>query len=244
VTLSVDHGVTATDCGCGLPTVATSFTSTSSEQSTSSGRSPPKRDSSDHLVLGPNTRAGSGPRSESANELRRDILDAQLVAGEFVQGAKEAASDPQVYIDAARWIPHLAVPIAMHDVADAIAHGRIEDAMWVLTRFIPVQGLNGLSRTNIIAGRGSGSYTIVFESGKTYHGKVMPERARRSAARIFREYGDAVRTIFWAAAANDREDFKDEDRRIEQDDGPNPDRNYNRRNSPGRAYRIQDQRCP
>ena len=145
--VSVGSGTTATatDCGCGMPTVSVGFSSTSSEQSASSGRGPPKRDSSDHLVLGPNLRAGSGPRSESANELRRDILNAQHVAGEFVEGAKEAASDPNVYINAARWLPVVGQGIAIVDTASAVASGDYGAALESLAGIVAGRLLSGVS---------------------------------------------------------------------------------------------------
>ena len=44
----------------------------------------------------------------------------------------------------------------------------------------------------------------------------------------------------WEPAANDREAFKAEARRMAEDGGPNPAKNYNKINSPGKSYLEED----
>ncbi|MFN8729385.1 MAG: RHS repeat-associated core domain-containing protein, partial [Planctomyces sp.] len=184
VTLSVDHGVTATDCGCGLPTVATSFTSTSSESSASNGRGGRKGDAFDMFGVGADrlnerTRAGSSPRSESANELRRDILNAQHIAGEFVQGAKEAASDPDVYVDAARWLPVVGQGIAVVDTVSALASGDYGAALESLAGIVVGRLLSGVSTSPSIhlANQPSWAHNLA-RPGVIYHNAPSVRAAR------------------------------------------------------------------
>jgi len=90
-----------------------------------------------------------------------------------------------------------------------------------------------------------GSYTNTHESGKQYHGKGDEERAAQSGKEKANKYNDPVVSTDWKRAANDREAFKDEARRLRKDDngGPrghdNPN-NYNQRASPGEKYLRQD----
>jgi RHS repeat-associated protein len=81
--------------------------------------------------------------------------------------------------------------------------------------------------------KGHGSYTIVFESGKKYHGKGNLDRAVESAKEKFDNFGDNVKSIDWTPSKSEAEAFKDEAMRIRADKGvSNPD-NYNVINSPG-----------
>ena len=89
----------------------------------------------------------------------------------------------------------------------------------------------------------TGSYTNTHKSGKTYHGKGPETRAKQSAVRIEGEYGDPVVDIEWKAADNDRQAFKDEDDRVQSDQGGHDsDDNYNKRASPGKKYKEQDKK--
>jgi hypothetical protein len=91
----------------------------------------------------------------------------------------------------------------------------------------------------------TGSYTNTHESGKKYHGKGGKKRAEQSAKEKAEKNNDPATETDWKPAENDREAFKDESRRIEEDkvgDTPghkNPD-NYNNRRSPGDRYRLED----
>ncbi len=88
----------------------------------------------------------------------------------------------------------------------------------------------------------SGSYTIDFPDGSRYHGKGGMDRAKTSARQRARQHGYDLgnTTIDWTPAANDRESFKDEDDRIQDDGGVDNPGNHNVRNSPGRRYNEQD----
>ena len=87
----------------------------------------------------------------------------------------------------------------------------------------------------------TGSYTNTFASGRTYHGKGSRARSQRSARRIARRYGgdDHVATD-WKPAANNREAFKAEARRIDADGGVDNPMNYNQFNSPGKKMIEED----
>ncbi len=85
-----------------------------------------------------------------------------------------------------------------------------------------------------------GSYTNTHESGKSYHGKGDPDRARRSGQTIEREHNDPHVSTEHKPAPSHRDAFKDEDRRIQQDGGSASPSNYNQINSPGKKYREQD----
>ena len=88
----------------------------------------------------------------------------------------------------------------------------------------------------VLVHNGFGSYTCTFKSGKKYHGKGDRNRAKKSANDHARDYDDPVDDVDWTSAANDRDSFRDEHRRMSQDGGPNPEKNYNKRHSPGRKY--------
>ncbi|EYE87139.1 hypothetical protein Q428_15025, partial [Fervidicella metallireducens AeB] len=80
----------------------------------------------------------------------------------------------------------------------------------------------------------TGSYSIKFKSGKTYHGKGPLSRAKQSARRLSRKHGDDAVKIKWKPAANNQEAFIDEYRRLRFFGGPEDIMNYNMRHSPGR----------
>jgi len=79
----------------------------------------------------------------------------------------------------------------------------------------------------------SGSYTVTFDSGKRYHGKGQEGRANDSAKRVSGEHSDTAKKVEWKPAANDKEGFKAEARRIRGDGGVENSGNYNKINSPG-----------
>ena len=87
----------------------------------------------------------------------------------------------------------------------------------------------------------TGSYVIVFESGKTYCGKGGQSRAAKSAVRESVLNNDLPILINWKSAINHREAFKDEYKNIEDNGGPQNNLlgdhfNYNRIQSPGKIY--------
>lgn len=89
--------------------------------------------------------------------------------------------------------------------------------------------------------KGTGTYTNVHKSGTTYHGKGGESRMRDSAAQKAKENGDPAVSGTHTPAANEREAFKEEGRRIEADGGPGQG-NYNKINSPGSKMLDQDGR--
>lgn len=93
---------------------------------------------------------------------------------------------------------------------------------------------------NVQAGQKSGSYTNTHESGRKYHGKGDKARAAKSAKRIERDKGDKHVHTDHTEADNDREGFKQESERLENDGGHRNPNNYNERDSPGTKYRQQD----
>jgi RHS repeat-associated protein len=98
------------------------------------------------------------------------------------------------------------------------------------------------------AARASGSYTILFKSGKRYHGKGGLDRAQDSARDIERIYGDRMDEIDWIPAKNWDEAYMDEAWRLRNDGGPqgyNPNgANYNLINSPGERLIQQGETNP
>jgi RHS repeat-associated protein len=100
-----------------------------------------------------------------------------------------------------------------------------------------VLSIYGLYRA--MAGGTVGTYTVDFQSGIKYHGKGDSERAVDSAKRVAKENGDVPGGVSFKPAANSREAFKEEARRIAKDGGPGVD-NYNKINSPGKKYLEED----
>ena len=103
---------------------------------------------------------------------------------------------------------------------------------------------------------GHGSYTINFSNGKKYHGKGNLNRAVQSAIEhsVFGSIKDentvVPKHINWSASPTEREAYKAEHTRMQEDktnDYPQGYRNpinYNKRNSPGYRYKIQDGQDP
>ena len=91
----------------------------------------------------------------------------------------------------------------------------------------------------------TGSYTNIHESGKRYHGKGDKARSQESGKRIEKETEDRHIATDWTPAKNEREAFKQESRRLDADEGgPKSPDNYNKIESPGKKYRIQDGEIP
>tara|TARA_R110000782_G_scaffold5853_3_gene20230 strand:+ start:28732 stop:29751 length:1020 start_codon:yes stop_codon:yes gene_type:complete len=82
--------------------------------------------------------------------------------------------------------------------------------------------------------KGHGSYTIVFESGKKYHGKGSFDRAVESANDKFGEYGDMPTNIDWTPSKSSDDAFIDEYKRLKNDGGSGSGNNYNKIESPGK----------
>lgn len=101
----------------------------------------------------------------------------------------------------------------------------------------PVMPLrNGGRNTHTAAGEQYGSYTVTYPDGTRYHGKGPESRARQSAT----EHGVGG-TYEWKDSKNEREAFKDESRRMDQDRFRHKDpNNHNKNASPGDKYREQD----
>lgn len=87
---------------------------------------------------------------------------------------------------------------------------------------------------------GPASYTNAHASGKTYDGKGDEARAKASGARVEKETGDKHVSTEHTTAANDKESFKDESRRLDSHVGAGSDQNHNKIESPGKKYRQQD----
>jgi hypothetical protein len=90
----------------------------------------------------------------------------------------------------------------------------------------------------------TGSYTNYHESGMTYDGKGSEARAARSARRVERETGDRHVRTEHSRAANSREAFKQESRRLDSHGGARNPNNHNRIESPGKRMRQQDGELP
>ena len=79
--------------------------------------------------------------------------------------------------------------------------------------------------------KATGSYEIIFKSGKNYVGKGGFNRAIQSAKR----YGEPVQSIKWQKAANKHQAFIDEYfKQLER--GVNNSSTYNKIWSPGKKY--------
>lgn len=92
-----------------------------------------------------------------------------------------------------------------------------------------------------------GSYTITFSNNKKYHGKGPFDRMIKSA--LLRSVNGVLPKFFnWTPCANEREAFKAEYRRMQEDantiypEGYQNPINYNIIQSPGKAYILQDGR--
>jgi len=85
-----------------------------------------------------------------------------------------------------------------------------------------------------------GSYTNTHASGNKYHGKGTEDRMNQSGKEKATKYDDPVVSQDFKPAANDRDAFKDEARRIREDGGIQNPNNYNKINSPGEKYLRQD----
>ena len=89
---------------------------------------------------------------------------------------------------------------------------------------------------------GFGSYTNYHERGK-YHGKGDKDRADESAKEKADEYDDPHVRTDHTPADDDRQSFKDEDDRMNTDDGGHKSTdNYNKRRSPGGKFNEEDKK--
>jgi RHS repeat-associated protein len=91
-----------------------------------------------------------------------------------------------------------------------------------------------------VAKKETGSYTNTHESGKKYHGKGDETRMTKSANEKAKANNDPVKTKEFTKAKNDREAYKQESKRLQNDGGHKNPNNYNKRDSPGTNYRKQD----
>lgn len=169
---------------------------------------------------------------QDINFLKAIVIDCENLLNEFEMWAANAAqADGQLPIGDAVGLGVLAgVGIyagikVLH--AEAKAHSIVKDKVREIAE----------SKTNT---KGVGSYTIMFASGKRYHGKGPFERAKSSAIREGVLNLDLPIDIDWTPSANDRKAFEDEYSRLSLDGSyRNPD-NYNRIQSPGRKKYIED----
>ncbi|BAU53127.1 DUF6443 domain-containing protein [Mucilaginibacter gotjawali] len=94
------------------------------------------------------------------------------------------------------------------------------------------------------ASAATGSYTVTYENGMKYHGKGSYKRAQQSAKEHATEDNPVAKDgIDHTPADNDRQAFKDEDDRINTDEGGHKSSdNYNKRRSPGARYKEEDKR--
>ena len=86
----------------------------------------------------------------------------------------------------------------------------------------------------------TGSYTNTHASGTEYHGKGSEERAKVSGKSVGDANKDPHVSTEHTPAANDREAFKQESRRLDNGGGPKSTKNYNKIDSPWAKYRKQD----
>ncbi|QTL36560.1 hypothetical protein J5X90_05840 [Pseudoalteromonas viridis] len=86
----------------------------------------------------------------------------------------------------------------------------------------------------------TGSYTNLHESGMKYHGKGSRKRSQISGRREAIRNDDPHVATDWTPAANNREAFKQESRRLDADGGAGSSTNYNRIEQPGKKYRRED----
>lgn len=90
----------------------------------------------------------------------------------------------------------------------------------------------------------TGSYTVTYENGMKYHGKGSYKRAEQSAKEHATEDNPVAENgIEWKPADSKRQAFKDEDDRMNTDEGGNKsDANYNKNKSPGAKYNEEDKK--
>ncbi len=96
---------------------------------------------------------------------------------------------------------------------------------------------NGAAKPDL---RQTGSYTNTHESGRTYSGKGSRQRSQQSGRRQARANEDPHTATDWTPADNNRDAFKQESLRIDQNGSVSSPGNYNQIESPGRRFRIED----
>lgn len=93
-------------------------------------------------------------------------------------------------------------------------------------------------------GKATGSYEILYKSGKTYNGKGGFKRAIQSAINHSDEPGDVV-SIVWKKADTSRQAFIDEYINMCRNGGPisagnSAEKTFNKIWGPGRKYYLED----
>jgi RHS repeat-associated protein len=130
----------------------------------------------------------------------------------------------------------LAVPVTAP--ATVVSAAAIANGVWAIS-----VGAMVMMQT-AAKGGGTGSYTNQHESGKTYSGKGDRARSQASGERVAGENDDPHVATDWTEADGPREAFKQESRRIDANGGVDSPFNYNKIESPGRRYRIEDGELP
>jgi len=74
----------------------------------------------------------------------------------------------------------------------------------------------------------------LHESGKQYHGKGTRARSQQSGKEKEVKYNDPHIATDWTPSPNSRQALKDENTRIQNDEGIENPNNYNIINSPGK----------
>jgi len=137
--------------------------------------------------------------------------------------------DPMAWVGLAADVVSLAVPFATGGGAVVDAITKSDEAIDAAKTVRRVAG-----KTSDLK-KATGSYEIVFESGKNYVGKGNFRRAIKSAEEKVSKYSDKVVSIEWKPSKNSREAFLDEYKRMKVR-GVKNDTTYNKIWSPGRTY--------
>lgn len=94
----------------------------------------------------------------------------------------------------------------------------------------------------VLVHNGDGSYTITFQSGRTYTGKGDYGRAVDSAMEKSALYNDPIANIEWTPANGTADSFAQEEMRARATGAPGGS-TYNKINSPGNNI-LRDSGCP
>ncbi len=171
------------------------------------------------------------------------------LAGNTILEIPQDAAESAARILVAPIYAVMAVPAAVRTVMDPQAdpEKRGEAAVEALEGIAVVVAAVAGGAAAVKGGKGgksttkeTGSYTNTHESGKTYSGKGGRERSQASGRRIAQDRGDPHVATDWTPAKNDRQAFKQENRRIQEHRGPRKPNNYNERESPGKRYNEED----
>ena len=159
-----------------------------------------------------------------------DIVFDVVSLGMSIADVAANPNDPWAWASLAGDVIDLAVPCVggVGEVTKAIAKAQkaddVVDAAKAIKKFTK---------------KSTGSYEILYKSGKNYVGKGGFERAIASAKRNAKKYNDVVTSIHWKSAPNRRTAFIDEYKRMKVR-GVNNKNTYNKIWSPGRKYYISD----